>query len=57
MNIFKKFDADKTGSLDVHEFAELIRNVTPGLKDHEIQCLFINFDLNDDKLINFQEFK
>lgn len=45
------------GSLDLNEFTKLIREVTPGLKDYEIQCVFNNFDLNDDKFIDFEEFK
>ena len=39
------------------EFSGFLKNLAPGLKDHEIEIVFNKFDVNGDKKINFSEFK
>ncbi|GBG27977.1 Calcium-dependent protein kinase 5 [Hondaea fermentalgiana] len=56
--IFQQFDKDGSGSLDEHEFIEMIADLNaPAMFPGNLQRAFENFDTNADGLIDFDEFK
>ena len=56
-DIFRNFDKDGQGTLDVKEFELLLRIIAPGLKDDEVMQVFKKFDLDGDGEITLDEFE
>jgi len=56
MDVFKKADADSSGTLTVAEFQACIREADIGLTRKEINVLMHSLDANMDGVIDYQEF-
>ena len=63
-NLFEKYDLDKNGVLDKEEFirimVDILKKLSEDLPDRKhleiAEEAFIKFDMNDDKVIEFNEF-
>lgn len=49
-------DLDKSGRLDIDEFYNFIRRLTPEATDEEIEIGFLEIDTGHNGLIDFDEF-
>jgi Ca2+-binding EF-hand superfamily protein len=56
-DIFKNFDKDGQGTLDIVEFAALLRIIAPGLSEEEVLQVFRKFDIDGNNEISFSEFE
>lgn len=54
--IFHKIDQDGNKELDYEEFKNMILTVFPKIEEKTIKATFAEFDKNDDKKINENEF-
>ena len=55
--IFKNYDYDKTGSLELGEFIKMVRTINNRYSDIEIIDVFQTFDIDKDGSISFSEFQ
>ncbi|NVK89112.1 MAG: EF-hand domain-containing protein [Gammaproteobacteria bacterium] len=53
---FKFFDRDQNGEIDLDEFTELLRVLTPGASKQQAENGFEYIDENNDGHIDFAEF-
>lgn len=53
---FMFFDNDKNGRIDEEEFFELLKVLSPKVKEHQAAEGFKLIDENDDGVIDFNEF-
>ena len=53
---FELCDLDKTGRLDIDEFYNFIRRLTPEASDEEIEIGFLEIDTSHNGFIDFDEF-
>ena len=61
-NIFAQFDRDRSGSLDITEFPNMINMFMamvqqPRLADNQVMYLMFKYDSNKDGKIDLNEFK
>jgi len=54
--LFKEADRDGSGSLEFHEFAELMSTASIGLNKAEVKLLLAEADENSDGQVTYQEF-
>jgi Ca2+-binding EF-hand superfamily protein len=55
--IFSKYDADRSGALEVNEFAKIMKQIDPKLTDLEINAIFNRIDIDDSGSISLRELK
>ena len=55
-NIFRRFDVDRSGNLSVHELAGLLSNLGVACNEPELIAAFKLIDLNNNGVIDFEEF-
>lgn len=53
---FKLCDLDKSGRLDIDEFYNFVRRLTPEATDEEIEIGFLEIDTSHNGFIDFDEF-
>ena len=56
LRLFKKYNLDDDGTLNLNEFSKLIKKVDPGLTNKEIEYAFRYFDSDGGAEISQQEF-
>ena len=54
--MFKRFDTNKNGYLEIQEYSNCIKEVGIKLTQSEIQTLALSADLNHDNQIDYEEF-
>merc|ERR1712216_788650 len=54
--LFEAADADKSGTLDIHEFHRLIGDSKLGLDQAQAEMLRQHYDDNQDAMISYEEF-
>lgn len=55
--IFKNFDSDRSGTLDINEFTKMIKIINARLPEQDYINLFKFFDKDGGGSITFDEFK
>ena len=55
-NYFNMMDVDKSGTLDMQEFAAAVQELRLNVGETDIFNLFDCFDRNRNRVINYQEF-
>lgn len=53
---FELCDLDKSGRLDIDEFYNFVRRLTPEATDEEIEIGFLEIDTSHNGFIDFDEF-
>ena len=54
--LFKKFDRNQNGFLEIYEYIQCLRESDLDLSDHEIITLGLSADINGDGRIDYEEF-
>ena len=54
--LFKTFDTNGNGLLDIKEFSKAMKDFQLGLEDQDIQNIFKSFDRNGDGVLDLSEF-
>jgi Ca2+-binding EF-hand superfamily protein len=54
--LFSKYDKSENSTLELDEFAKLLKKIDKSLNDEEIQSSFKKFDCDGDEKIDFKEF-
>ena len=54
--LFKKYDRNQNGFLEIYEYIQCLRESNLDLADHEIITLGLNADINADGRIDYEEF-
>lgn len=54
--LFKKYDRNQNGYLEIHEYIQCLKNSSINLTESEIVTLAIGSDINGDERIDYEEF-
>ena len=57
LEVFKKYDADKSGSMNLSELHPLLKEVGCEMTSFEAKCLFNVIDADGNGKVTFEEFK
>jgi len=57
IDLFRRFDVDKNGEVDVGEFEHAITTTLPQVRSGEVQALFVQFDSDQSGFISYNEMR